>query len=167
MKIRPYSDVETEWSPTGNGAEATKVVNITGTSGQTVYTVPARIRFDTELTRKGMRRAVLRIGATLPGSVMAMAQNPAGAAVVVDPNKDPMPVSTHIVFEVPQGAYASMPGTDQGVPKILSDFVASLIAIITGATPTWGSGEDFIDHAMRGDVALDVINGNYGTPAGD
>lgn len=154
----------TEWSPTGNSQEVSRIETYTSEGGNSVA-IPVTLRMAGETTKKGVRRVMLKVEGSVPANIV----NDPGSIVntnIVDA-KSRVPFSAHLVVQMPQTIAQIEIGAEcaTGVTAIVLGAVKDLIAIASDESVTTSSDlsvTGLLAHALAGSPSLDIISGVYG-----
>jgi hypothetical protein len=152
----------TEWSPTGNSQEVSRIETYVNGTGMTVA-VPVRLAMAGETTKKGVRRVMLKASGNVPANLVDPGT---GSGMFVDA-KSAVPFSAHLVVQMPQtiAQIESGGNVTTGLTAIVLNLVRDLLAISTDESATANadlSVSGLLAHALAGDTALDIISGAYG-----
>lgn len=152
----------TDWSPTGNSQEVSRIETYVNGAGISVA-IPVRLAMAGETTKKGVRRVMIKASGNVPANLV---DNGSGTNVVIDA-KSMVPFSAHLVVQMPQTIAQIESGgvVTNGVTAIVLNLVRDLFAISTDESATANadlSVSGLLAHALAGDTALDIISGAYG-----
>jgi hypothetical protein len=152
----------TDWSPTGNSQEVSRIETYVGDNGMAVA-VPVRLAMAGETTKKGVRRVMIKASGNIPATML---DGGAGINAIVDA-KSTVPFSAHLVVQMPQviAQIESGGNSTNGLTAIVMRLIRDLIAISTDESVTANadlSASGLLAHALAGDTALDIISGAYG-----
>lgn len=151
----------TDWSPTGNSQEVSRIETYTDPNGSSVA-VPVRLAMAGETTRKGVRRVMIKASGSVPANIIGSA---AGLGIV-DP-KSTVPFSAHLVVQMPQVIAQIENGgvMSNGLLGILMNLVRDLVAVASDESTTASSDlsvSGLLAQALAGNPSLDIISGAYG-----
>jgi len=152
----------TDWAPTGNSQEVSRIETYTGPDGNSVM-VPVTLAMAGETTKKGVRRVMIKGSGSVPATVFATTALSNG---IVDA-KSRVPFSAHLVVQMPQ-TIAQLEGGDaanSGFVAIVLNLVRDLITIVSDESVTANSDltvSGLLARALMGSPSLDIISGVYG-----
>lgn len=154
----------TDWSPTGNSQEVSRIETYTSNGGNSVA-VPITFRMAGETTKKGVRRVMLKVEGSVPANIVTDPTSGVNSNIV--DAKSRVPFSAHLVVSMPQAiAQLEMGGeSTSGVTAIVLNAVRDLIAVASDESVTTSSDlsvTGLLAGALAGSPSLDIISGVYG-----